>query len=445
VEAPSGYLLINEEDYKNLIARISELEKELAYYKHPKNSSNSSIPPSKDDNRIKKNQSLREKSDKKVGGQLGHKGSTLQMSETPDHYQKHESCFCNECGRDLSAINPVLTEKRQVIDVEIKRIITQHEIYTKTCLCGNICKGEFPFNVKAPVQYGSQIEALNAYFSVRHYLSFNRISEFFGDVFKIPMSEGTVSNLLKKLHVNASVVYRHIKEQIKKASVIGADETGIKINGEKAWIWCWQNALNTFLVAAESRGSKTIDETFPEGLANAILISDAWAAHLKMLCKKHQLCLAHLLRDINYLTELYPDNDWVVRLKMLLKSAMFLKKDFAESDYSLRCKKLEQELEEILKDPPDIKDKKAKPFYKRLVKNRNSLLTFLYHEDVPPDNNASERSIRNAKPKMKISGQFKTDLGAEIFAVMRSVIDTLIKRKRNVLEALSNMAAWSPA
>ena len=81
-------------------------------------------------------------------------------------------------------------------------------------------------------------------------------------------------------------------------------------------------------------------------------------------------------------------------------------------------------------------------YAKRIVKYRDHVFTFLYHPNVPPDNNGSERAIRNVKVKQKISGQFKILNAAENFAILRSIIDTAIKNNQNVVEALSVIAAY---
>ncbi len=67
-----------------LMAENARLTERLARYENPKNSRNSFVPPSKDENRPLKTKSLREKSGKRPGGQTGHKGSTLEMTENPD-------------------------------------------------------------------------------------------------------------------------------------------------------------------------------------------------------------------------------------------------------------------------------------------------------------------------------------------------------------------------
>ena len=114
-----------------------------------------------------------------------------------------------------------------------------------------------------------------------------------------------------------------------------------------------------------------------------------------------------------------------------------------ENDYSgsnIKVKEFEQELSTLLETDTSNKYKKEKAFVKRLIKNRNSIFTFLYYKEVPPDNNGSERSIRNLKIKMKVSNQFKSFEFAQHYAVIRSVIDTTIKNSMNVFDALVNLA-----
>ena len=65
------------------------------------------------------------------------------------------------------------------------------------------------------------------------------------------------------------------------------------------------------------------------------------------------------------------------------------------------------------------------------------MLTFLRYSDVPPDNNGSERAIRAAKVKQKVSTMFKSEQGMQIFARLRSIVDTGIKRGLNPLDVLA--------
>ena len=112
--------------------RISELEEEVRRLMGPKRgSTNSSVPPSQDPFRIKRTESLREKTGKKPGGQPGHEGETLEMISHPDLVIDHKPRYCNKCGQDLSSFSSEFAGKRQLIDLpKIEPVITEHHVYT---------------------------------------------------------------------------------------------------------------------------------------------------------------------------------------------------------------------------------------------------------------------------------------------------------------------------
>lgn len=306
-----------------LIGRISLLEAELAIYKNKKNSNNSHTPPSKDENRPKKNQSLREKSDKKPGGQPGHEGKTLECSVVIDTIINHVPDYCNCCGKDLRNIPEVLIESRQVIDIPvIKPLCTEHRVYQRTCGCGH----HIPLHLKAKVQYGPNIESLTGYLHARQYFPFKRMKEFFTDVMGVPVSVGGIDYLLKRLTRKSFPYYEQIKERVCKAVFIGTDETSLKVDGNMNWMWAWQNECLTYLIHSDNRGFKTITDNFSNGLPDTVLQHDRFACHFNCNAKHHQICMAHLLRDLQYLIELYPECEWAAQMKILVAEALELKK-----------------------------------------------------------------------------------------------------------------------
>ena len=176
----------------------------------------------------------------------------------------------------------------------------------------------------------------------------------------------------------------------------------------------------------------------------AVLVHDCWKAHFQTPEEKHQLCTAHLERETKYLKQRY-NVTWPVRFRAMLREAHELKKQLSPADYYYPNKlrtELENMLESLLNEPLDIKHKEMISFQKRITKYKDHVFTFLYHPNVPPDNNGSERATRNVKVKQKISGQFKILSAAENFAILRSIIDTAIKNNQNVVEALSVVAAY---
>ncbi len=135
-----------------LANRVKELEERLLKYEHPKNSRNSSIPPSQDVGRPKPDQSLRKPSGKKPGGQLGRKGRTLEMSPNPDYVVKLQPGYCTSCGLPLKNKLAVKQKSRQVIDIPpIQAVCTEYQSYSKQCSCGCTTVAGFPKGASAPV------------------------------------------------------------------------------------------------------------------------------------------------------------------------------------------------------------------------------------------------------------------------------------------------------
>jgi transposase len=430
-----------------LTLKVQELTEEVQRLKTPKNSGNSSLPPSHDLFRDK-NQSLREKGDKRSGGQPGHKGETLLMSPNPDKIIEHRSNeICPQCGKIHGCQDWQIIGKRQVIDIPaIEACVIEHQILRATCTCGYVSNGNYPAGVSAPVQYGNNLIALTAYLSSRQYVPYSRLSELVKNITNIPMSEGTIFNLLNKAANIVLPIYQGIKEEIAKASTVGGDETGVNVKNEKFWAWAWQSLYATYIVISKSRGFVTVGQTFPNGFPNASYVSDSLSAQLKTFARRHQLCLAHLLRELNYFEETF-HHKWATEMKALLKRAIELKNTMTQQQYAgpLEARTvILKEFEFLVNQKLPDKVSKIFPFQKRLKKRQHQVFNFLFYPDVPYDNNGSERAIRNIKVKQKISGSFRSERGSEIFAVLRSVLDTTIKKGANPFETIRfavNLAA----
>lgn len=415
-----------------------------------KDSHNSHNPPSSDKSKPKRNKSLRKKTNRKPGGQPGHKGNTLKMKAIPDEIVDLKSNYCECCGEDISGLEYKLVSKRQeVIIPPIQPLFKEYRQYSCLCGCGHDQRAAYPQNINAPIQFGSSVIAMVSYFNVFQYIPYKRLQLLFKDIFNLSISEGSIENLLNKAATKSKPIYQAIFENIKTANYIGSDETGAKVDGEKWWIWVWQNVKNTFLKASNSRvpiaiGIDTVEALFPNGLPNAIIGSDRWAAQLKIASKSKQLCFPHLQRDLIYLIET-EKTKWAEQFKDLLSKALKLRhlaiekgKPFQKQDE--QAKELEEELNKLLAITLGKNTTpKTYTFQKSMIKYRNYLFQCLYDLDVPPDNNASERAIRNVKVKQKISGQFKS--GQHNFCVLRSIIDTLRKRELDVFFFLKQIMA----
>jgi len=431
-----------------LVKRVEELEEEVRQLKQQKNSNNSSLPPSKDENRLPKNQSLRSKSEKSTGGQKGHKGKTLEMVNNPDEIIHHVPCQCEHCGNDLSEIQKVPQGRRQIVDIPpIYPKYTEHQVYSRQCTCGHINHGVFPTGVDNHIQYGPNVESLVAYLNVGQYLPYGRMQSMFNKLFNIPLSQGSIHNMLERFSRRVTPMYEQIKKEVAQSDMVGADETGVKVNGIKWWLWTWQNARNTFITASDNRAYQTIEQHFPDGFKKAHLVSDCYTAHLKTPALAHQLCTSHLMRDLNYLIEM-TRSPRAVRMKLLLMDALHLKRNIPDTEYDKASDErsfIRKELDRLLTSDMHGEHKKVKTFFKRLIKNKAHIIEFLYHAHVPPDNNGSERAIRNAKVKQKVSSQFKSKNGIANYAKIRSVFDTCLKQGIDIFETAQLAAALKPA
>jgi len=445
IEELHQLVLMQAQEIKMLKARIVELERKLEHYTIRKDSHNSSIPPSKDENRPSRTSSLREKSGKKIGGQTGHEGKTLKMTGKPDEVIDHRSCFCPHCGIDVREMPTEVSAIRQVIDIPvIKQVVTEHRVYRHRCTCGHVFESDFPQGVDWPVSYGKNIESLVGYLNVRQYLPFKRLQEMMCDVFGISISEGGLHYLLNRLAGKGTAAYEMIRRAVLNSPVIGTDETGMKINGKKHWFWTWQSKLATFIAASSNRGADTIEDRVHGISQNAVLIHDCWRAHVKTPVERHQICTVHLIRELKYMEELYKVA-WPVRFRLVLTEADLLKKRMSAADYLKETHGrswLEKSLHDLLDEPIDPKYKELVSFQKRMVRYKRHLFTFLDDPAVPSHNNGSEQAIRNVKVKQKVSGQFKTMFAAENFAILRSIIETATKNNQDVLPALNIIAHY---
>ena len=425
-----------ENENFRLVKENTELKNLILELEHKKTSVNSSKPPSSDMYRPQRNVSLRVKTTKKSGGQKGHKGKTLKMVETPDVVVHHIPQYCNGCGTSLSGQTEQFKERRQVIDIPpIKPVVTEHRTYSIQCNCGHCTQGTFPEEVKNHVNYGNRITSLIAYLISYQYISWNRIASFFEQVFQVSLSEGTIGNKLKSFTHKCEPIYKEIKRRVQASNCVGADETSCKVNGKKHWIWTWQTSCLTYIVNSVTRGYQTVVDNFEHGFPQSILVHDCLSAQLKTPAKGHQICIAHLLRELKYFIE-KRNSLWAYNFSQILTKALKVKHRYGHKGYEKQVNQIIHDVNILLEWPIHTEDKKLKAFRKRMIKRQKYLFPFLYYDYVPPDNNASERAIRNVKVKQKVSGFFKTSQGADQFVMIRSVIDTCLKNNGNVFEAL---------
>ncbi len=438
---------LNNLTHEELLEYTRNLTDDWHKIKKPKkDSTNSSLPSSTDIvPKNKRNQSTRESSGKSSGGQKGHKGSNLKQTDNPDKIIEIEFNInsCKNCGFDISKVVAKLEERRQVLDLDLKETnqqITEYQSYSKECPeCGEVNhNNSYPDFVAPHISYGKNIMAIVVYLNVVHYISYTRIVETLKTMYKIDISEGTVDNLLKKASKLSQSEMEKLVSQLELSDMVGIDETGAKVDGARDWHWVFQNDSCTYIVHNESRGQKVIDEHFDNGFINAVVGHDNYSSYNNLIAKDEQLCLAHKLRDLNYAIEC-DDTQVMKDMKQLLKEAMLDHKlDISQKQREILKEQYLLMFDMLLKTETIEKSQTTKQI-NSFTKARDKIFTFLLHPNVDPDNNSSERAIRNIKVKLKVSGQFKSTQGAKDYATLRSVIDTARKREMNEFETIRNI------
>ncbi len=439
--------IVTKENVK-LKQRIVYLEDRLATYETPKDSHNSSIPPSKDSlaaqanksNKLLATRSLREKSGKSSGGQIGHKGTTIEMASEPDSIVEHQPYFCTHCGNDLSAISGSIVEVRQVVDipVPVRPLVTEHKVIEKRCTCGHCCQVDFPKDVRSRVSYGQNIKAVVTYLSCIQYIPYKRLTEVLRDCFGVSLSQGTIDNILRDANSKSLAAYNEIRNRIEQSSVVGADETGENINGELHWMWAWQTPNLTYIHSDKSRGKLAIDKHFSNGLPNSILVTDRHSSYFNMNVANHQLCLAHILRELTYLSELDTNQTVSTELAKLITDAIHERKTVLWEKIDRNS--ILNRFENLLTTCTDNLHQKIIAIIKSLTKYKEFVFKFLFDPDVPYDNNASERAVRNLKVKQKVSGMFKSQTGSDTYCQIHSITQTAKKNNQNPFLAILAMA-----
>ena len=426
--------------------RIHELEKELdknddegddtpgASGKPEKNSSNSSIPPSQESiaaRELRRTKSLRKSSGKPSGGQPGHEGHTLKTVAEPDRVIRHEPAYCKCCGRPLEGIPYRKTRKTQIIDIKLVVETTEEQYCEKVCECGCVNNCGAP---NCRIKYGDNLRALVTYLNVVQCVPFKRIAELISDLSGQKISEGTVQNILRENSSKANAVYEEIRKRLETAPVVGADETGAAVGKQLHWNWIFQNDQLTYVFQMKSRGQQAIDSKFPKGIPNTTLVTDRHQSYFKMKVKDHQVCLAHLLRNAEYLNELDTNQKWSHRFVHLIEHSMRLRREGHIT--SRKIKVLKTKMKNLLGESLTHLDENFEKFKRGILKVKDYLFTFLYDPHVPYDNNASERGVRKIKIKQKVSGCFRTDSGADDFAKIHYIAETAMKNGNSKFNAI---------
>jgi transposase len=438
--------------------RVSELEAQVA-----KNSRNSHKPPSSDGYSKPAPKSLREKSNRPSGGQEGHPGHSLAKVDTPDHVVLHRlrRCPCG-CGASLRRLPLIRRDTRQVFDLPPQKlIVTEHQVEVKICpTTGREVSAAFPEGVDAPTQYSPRFNAWLVYLRAQQLLPLERITQMAADLFGALVSQAAVQNAVAKASHALQSFETRVADLIARATVVHADETGVRVAGKLHWLHVAATKLLTWYGVSRRRGTEAIHEFDVLTRFTGRLVHDCLSAYFKLACL-HGLCNAHLLRELRFLFEVQ-GQVWAKSMFDLLQRmhrSVLAQKERDGPAAAVQLMAWIDKYRDVLRQgfaenpvlaPPGPKRRgrpkhsKAQNLLFRLQEHESSVLAFLHDFRVPFTNNPAEQDLRMMKVQQKISGTFRTLQGALMFARIRSYLSTVRKNNRDVFQDIIAALSGDP-
>jgi transposase len=406
-------------------ARIAELSKPK------KTAGNSSVPPSQSQ------KGKRQRSTgKRRGAKPGHKGGSRQNRE-PDQIVECRAAVCTHCGTDLGEARHELIASHQVVELPpVEPMVIEVRQYQVQCACGHWEVGRYPKGYDEPQQvFGPRVHALLSYFNGTHHVAQDRLRQVMSDVFGLSVSAGAIVNSLQRTARRMGKTAHDILRDIRRSAVIGSDETGLRVEGTNWWLWTVQTPDASYFAAADTRAGTVLEALMFDAVAE-VWCSDLFGAQLNAPARRFAICNAHQLRDLQYAIDA-GDDLYAPAMQLLLREALQLARcrhDLSPETYQSHLQAVKATCLALLDLDTDHPD--AQRLQKRYRKHHDKLWTFLERDDVPFDNNASERALRPAVIHRKVIGGFRTEDGATAYACYRTIEDTARKRGQNIFDAL---------
>ena len=386
--------LLLEENHV-LRERVRLLEEEVARLK--KNSSTSSKPPSSDITKPESEQ--RQPGKRKIGGQAQHPGKTRMLlpPEEVDTFKdlKLEESSCTNCGSVFTGTEEQEILIQQTFELREKPIeVTEYQRSGCRCNnCGAATYAALPEGVIEDQLCGPRLQALLSYMKGGHGASYTDLQEFCQDVLGIPVSRSTICAIMKRVSHALEVPYEELGGHIREEKAVNIDESGWKDSGSRYWIWVFCTKLVAFFSIQKSRGCIVLKTILGEAFAGSIT-SDFYSAS-----ENQQFCLAHLIRDIKFLTTLPAVETKVFGEKILeyfkkLFELWHERDKIPKEQFLKRCEQLQRKLFTFLTDS-NFEKGEAFTMKKRLIRTWDSLFRFVKEPDLyQPTNNLAELTIR---------------------------------------------------
>lgn len=443
----------HKKEVKGLKDKINSLEKENAELKdkidilegksNQKNSSNSNIPPSKDEY---KKQNHREKSNRKQGGQKGRKGKTLTKEEVEELIANGEVELVEEHYGDTES---KITQTKYIMDIKTQVIVRKIIIHSE----GE--KDSIPKECqnKSTVVYGNNLKVLVSIMYAQEVIAIDRMEEFLGiltkDVMKV--SHGSLVNWVNEISMKCKRPKKKLAKRLRKKKTISTDLTPTSLNGKYAYVRNYSGEKITIL---ESSRSKRIQEVQRQNILpnfKGYIMHDHDTGMYNFGIRSHHLeCWIHLGRELKYFDE-YIKNSWAKELWTFAWDINKKRKEKSENNITCFSREeiieYERRYDEIVKNgitqnkntPSKYLRDKEYTVLKRLGKYKENYLNYIYDFEFPFDDNLSERDLRPVKLKKKVSGCHRAYEGLKNYCNIRTIISTCIKQGLDYFKVLRSI------
>lgn len=425
-----------------LEAEIARLAEQLAAAK--KTSETSSKPPSSDIVKPKP-AAAPDGKPRTIGGQPGHPIHKRELFSDAEitAFFRHELDACPDCGGEVRASDTDASVVQQVDIAAPPQVVEQHTQPKYWCdRCQKMCVAPMPSGIERGGLIGPRLTALIAFMKGNCHASFSTIRKYLRDVLGLKIARSTLANTIDKVSKALDGPYEELLKLLPDADLLNIDETGHKDNGKLMWTWCLRASLYTIYTIDAHRSSdvllKLLGDEF-KGIIGCDYFS-AYRKYMRICGVEVQFCLAHLIRDVKYLTTLpdSPTKAYGERLRLALKGLF---------EVIHRREKLSAEMfEEQLKAARDAvlnagltevpSSKAAMNMAKRFRKHGAAFFTFVTEPGVAPTNNLAEQAIRFVVIDRLITQGTRSEGGRRWCERIWTVIATCAGQGRSVYQYL---------
>ena len=422
------------------LKRLAELEAKIARLE--KNSSTSSKPPSSDI--VKPPKPPTPKGGGKIGGQPGHPRHQREpfTPDQIDRVEKHELNRCPGCGGKLKPANEPARVVQQVELIERPVEVVEHRAGAYYCpRCGKTHFASLPAEVEQSGLIGPELTALVAYLKGVCHASFSTIRKFFRDVLKVTVSRGQLVKLINKATDAMDWAYEQLRARLPGETHLNVDETGHKEKGKGYWTWCFRAGLYTLFKIDPSRGSEVLIEVLGREFAG-VLGCDYFSAYRKYMGDfdvSVQFCLAHLIRDVKFLTTLADPvtRNYGQRVLEGLRELFHVihrRETMEEARFQRALERARDGLIATGKRAP--RRNEAQNLAERFRRHGEAYFRFITTPGIEPTNNLAEQAIRFVVIDRLVTQGTRSEKGRRWCERMWTAIATCAQQGRSVFHYL---------